>query len=393
MPVSRLEYLFNRHAQFNCTADEEEELMALMAQPENEAEVQALISKVITYTGAEMQLQEHRSNAILHNILQADKTKEEIVPVDDSKKEFILWKAMAAAAVILFMAGVAYWVLGKKKDKEPLLAAEKHSPVVLPGGNKAMLTIADGRILVLDSMQNGMLTEQGGTRIKKHGSILIYDEGALANAPFAYNTLSTPRGGQYQVVLPDGSKVWLNAASSLRFPTAFTGSQRLVELTGEAYFEVTKNKQKPFHVKVSDMQVEVLGTHFNINAYGDEGTIKTSLLEGSVKVTKGSTSALLKPGQQGVLDHRADKLKVADADMNEVMAWKNGLFHFEGADISSIMQQIGRWYDVDIVFSGKISRRRFEGKINRNAQLSEVLQILELSNVKFSVEGKKIIVR
>jgi ferric-dicitrate binding protein FerR (iron transport regulator) len=195
------------------------------------------------------------------------------------------------------------------------------------------------------------------------------------------------------MVLPDGSKVWLNAESSLRFPTAFTGNQREVTLTGEAYFEVAKNKEKPFRVEVDGMSINVLGTHFNVNAYLDENNIRTSLLEGSVKIIKGNLSELLKPGYQAVLNKKQDKIRITDADMDGVMAWKNGLFQFDGADINTIMHEIGRWYNVEIVYSGKVPARTFEGKISRNAELSEVLRILELSKVKFSVVGRKIIVQ
>jgi ferric-dicitrate binding protein FerR (iron transport regulator) len=243
-------------------------------------------------------------------------------------------------------------------------------------------------------MQNGTI-QHGSAKINKQGGLLIYN--ALASyksgKKVLYNTLSTPRGGQYQVVLPDGSKVWLNAESSLHFPTAFTGNQREVTLTGEAYFEVAKYMEKPFRVKVDGMSINVLGTHFNVNAYSDENTIKTSLLEGSVKIIKGNLSELLKPGYQAVLNKKQDKIRITDADMDGVMAWKNGLFQFDGADINNIMHEIGRWYNVEIVYSGKVPTRTFEGKISRDAELSEVLRILELSKVKFSVVGRKIIVQ
>lgn len=173
---------------------------------------------------------------------------------------------------------------------------------------------------------------------------------------------------------------------------AFTGNQRNVELTGEAYFEVAKNKEKPFHVNVKGMQVEVLGTHFNVNAYGDEGNIKTSLLEGSVKIKSGQASGLLKPGEQAILGGNVNKIEIKKADMSEVMAWKNGLFQFDDAGITTIMQEISRWYNVEIVYQGEIPVRRFEGKISREAQLSDVLKILELSDVKFKVEGRTIVV-
>ena len=393
MPISRLEYLFNCYINRIYTGQEEEELLALLAQPENEAVVQTLIERVIENTGSEMQMPDQVAASILQNILQKDKSL--VLSIKNKKIAFVPWMRVAAVA-ILFLAGTAYWFFDKKNDTKAkvLLIAEKHS-LVLPGGDRALLTMSDGSIIVLDSMKNGTLAQQGSTNVNKQGGLLIYDTHAssIANAPVVYNTLSTPRGGQYQVVLPDGSKVWLNAASSLLFPTAFTGRQRKVELTGEAYFEVAKNKNKPFLVKVGDMQVKVLGTHFNINAYSDENAIKTSLLEGSVKITKGNATGLLKPGEQALLNNKEDKVEITKANLDEVMAWKNGLFQFEDADITSIMREIGRWYNVDIEYVGKVPTRRFEGKISKNAQLSEVLRILELSNVKFTLVGNKIIVQ
>ena len=391
MTVSRLEYLFNGYVHNNYTEQEQEELMALIAQPENEAAVQTLIEQVIENTGAEMQMPDQVAASILHNILQKEKGL--VVPLKSKKVHFRMW--MRVAAAVVFFAIASYWFIDKKdNEKAKVIAlAEKQSPI-LPGGNHAVLTMSDGSTILLDSMQNGTL-QQGNTKVNKQGGLLIYDTHAssIANAPVVYNTLSTPRGGQYQVVLPDGSKVWLNAASSLLFPTAFTGSQRKVELTGEAYFEVAKNKDKPFLVKVGDMQVKVLGTHFNINAYSDENTIRTSLLEGSVKIIKDNKSKLLKPGNQAVLNKKQNEIDITDIDMNGVMAWKNGLFQFEGDNITTIMREIGRWYNVEIVYSGKVPARTFEGKISRNAELSEVLRILELSKVKFSVVGRTIILQ
>ena len=391
MTVSRLEYLFNGYVHNNYTEQEQEELMALIAQPENEAAVQTLIEQVIENTGAEMQMPDQVAASILQNILQKEKGL--VVPLKSKKVHFRMW--MRVAAAVVFFAIASYWFIDKKdNEKAKVIAlAEKQSPI-LPGGNHAVLTMSDGSTILLDSMQNGTL-QQGNAKVNKQGSLLIYDTHAssIANAPVVYNTLSTPRGGQYQVVLPDGSKVWLNAASSLLFPTAFTGSQRKVELTGEAYFEVAKNKDKPFLVKVGDMQVKVLGTHFNINAYSDENTIRTSLLEGSVKIIKDNKSKLLKPGNQAVLNKKQNEIDITDIDMNGVMAWKNGLFQFEGDNITTIMREIGRWYNVEIVYSGKVPARTFEGKISRNAELSEVLRILELSKVKFSVVGRKIILQ
>jgi len=395
MALSRLEYLFNCYVSHQCSEEEEKEFMALLIQTENESIVKKLIEGVISDTGAETRIPKHASVSILQKILQQDKGK--VVPFESKKAVLRPWMRMVAAAVvILFISGVSYWIIAKENKHKITAAAipTVKSPEILPGGNHAVLTMADGSTIVLDKVQNGKI-RHGSATINKQNGLLVYDGSAplKAGVPVTYNTLSTPRGGQYQLVLPDGSKVWLNASSSLHFPTAFTGKNREVELTGEAYFEVAKNKEKPFHVKVNNMQVEVLGTHFNINAYEDENAIRTSLLEGSVKITKGATSDLLKPGQQGVTKKSDNSIEIKNADMNEVIAWKNGLFQFDGANITTIMSEIGRWYNVDIVYAGKVSVRSFEGKISRDAQLSDVLKILELSNVKFNVEGKKIIVQ
>ena len=393
MPASRLEYLFNCYVQHNCSEKEEEELMNLLSRSENEAKVKKLLDELIENKELEASMPDETAASILQNIFEKDKAQ--VVTIEKKGSVFTLWMRVAAAVVILFISGTACWVLFKNKDKTTVpvaLSSAKPSPV-LPGGNHAILTLADGTRIVLDSIQNGNI-KGGNANINKKGPLLVYDgsSGFETNAPVTYNTLATPRGGQYQLVLPDGSKVWLNASSSIHFPTAFTGNQRNVELTGEAYFEVAKNKEKPFHVNVKGMQVEVLGTHFNVNAYGDEGNIKTSLLEGSVKIKSGQASGLLKPGEQAILGGNVNKIEIKKADMSEVMAWKNGLFQFDDAGITTIMQEISRWYDVEIVYQGEIPVRRFEGKISRDAQLSDVLKILELSDVKFKVEGRTIVV-
>jgi transmembrane sensor len=394
MTASRIEYLFNRYVNKTCSPQEEEELMELLRDPQNEATFKLLIEEVIGKTGIEKELLQERADSILSNILQHDKAV--VISMERRGSAFVPWMRIAAA-VLLVIAGAFYWMhqnSDRPKEIEIAVVPPKPTPI-LPGTDKAVLTMADGSAILLDSAQNGLLAQPGNTNIQKRGTVLIYVPSAAAseNSGIAYNTLSTPRGGQYKVVLSDGTSVWLNAASSLRFPTAFIGDAREVELTGEAYFEVAKNKDMPFHVKVNGVQVNVIGTHFNINAYSEEAAIKTSLLEGSVQVTNGSFSNRLKPGEQAIVSNRNEAIDVRTADMDAVMAWKNGLFVFEGADIEMIMRQISRWYDVDVVFTGETPAREFEGKISRNAPLSNVLKILELSSINFSVEGKKIIVR
>ncbi|MEP7144232.1 MAG: FecR domain-containing protein [Ferruginibacter sp.] len=404
MDVSRLEYLFESYISRQCSAEEEKELMALLTRPGNETIVETLIGRVIQNTESEMELPEQDAVSILRNILQSDKTS--ILSIDNKKPSRFPWIKIAAA-VIFFVSGIAFWLQYKKANnvKSDVTSLSHNKFSAVPGGNHATLTMADGSTIVLDTLKNGKI-QNGIAKINKQNGLLVFDVTAANIIEKVYlNTLATPRGGQYKVILSDGTAVWLNASSSLRFPSVFIGKQREVELTGEGYFEVKPltpqgwNSKMPFMVKIlsnsgQDMgTVKVLGTHFNINAYADDDAIRTSLLEGSVKITKYAASGLLKPGQQGVLKMNDNNIEIRNADMNEVVAWKNGLFQFDGADITAIMNQIGRWYDVDIVYAGKVPVRSFEGKISRDAQLSEVLQILELSNVKFTLEGKKIIVQ
>jgi hypothetical protein len=396
MPLSRLEYLFERYVNYKCSEEEERELMALINDSSNEVEVKQLLENAIRNSGGEAKMNQDVSLPIVQRILESDKAK----VITLTKNKFVLkpWIRIAAAAIfILVFSGIFYKIENKSSDKKTtarVVMPSKKAEAIVPGGNHARLILADGTAIVLDSVQNGKIL-QGSAGISKQNDMLVYNGKTAVNPamPVTYNTLSTPRGGQYMVVLPDGSKVWLNASSSLHFPTAFVGNSRQVSLTGEAYFEIAKNKEKPFRVSVNGMQVEVLGTHFNINAYQDENSMRTSLLEGSVKITKGAVSDMLKPGQQAVLRKDDNNIEIKAANMDEVVAWKNGLFQFSGANITTIMKEIGRWYDVDVVFESPVPVRTFEGKISRDADLSEVLKILELSNVKFSVEGKKIIVR
>jgi ferric-dicitrate binding protein FerR (iron transport regulator) len=268
----------------------------------------------------------------------------------------------------------------------------------LPGGNKAILTLANGRQITLTGARNGTLAVQGAVAINKTADgRIIYNSSNEATSGHAaattYNTMTTPRGGQYQVVLPDGSKVLLNAASSLTYPTTFNGNERKVELTGEAYFEVAHNASKPFKVSSNGQTVEVLGTHFNINAYKDEPAIKTTLLEGKVKVTANTLNKVhfLEPGQQSVFN--AQTFAVNQVETEGVVAWTNGQFVFEDDNIQYIMRTVSRWYDVDVTYNGTAPDDIFGGSVSRFNNISEVLKTLQLTGkVHFEIEGRKIIV-
>jgi ferric-dicitrate binding protein FerR (iron transport regulator) len=247
----------------------------------------------------------------------------------------------------------------------------------------------------LENVSNGTIVTEGGTKISKlNDGQLVYNILEEKPTQVLYNTVTTPRGGQYQLLLSDGSKVWLNSASSIRFPVSFTGNIRRIEVTGEAYFEVAKDPFIPFKVDVDGKnEVEVLGTHFNINSYADEGSIKTTLLEGSVKVTslKTGESKLITPGQQAQLNTNG-QIAINKADLDKVMAWKNGYFNFDGADTRMVMQLISRWYDVDVVYEGDIPQKEFGGDMEKNLNLSQVLKSLEKNDLHCRLEGKKLIV-
>lgn len=331
----------------------------------------------------------------------------EIANIDEQDHTISMWRRPAtwwvAAASLLAMVTVTYLALRNKPGTKLVTVTGKQAaPAAMPGGNKALLTLADGTVIVLDSAANGQLTTQGATMIvKKQDGQLVYD--ASSNNPVdgqtTWNTISTPRGGQYRVVLPDGSQVWLNAASSLRFPASFERNERRVELMGEAYFEVAKTKTVPFIVDVLQSpdnalrgRVEVLGTHFDIMAYHDERTINTTLLEGKVVFRSGANNRVLQPGQQTRLYMNGNTELVEDADVEEAIAWKNGLFQFNDADVQTVMRQIARWYDVEVVYQGSVPTEKFMGEIPRSSAITEVLRMLELSNVHCTIEGRKITV-
>lgn len=306
------------------------------------------------------------------------------------------YRRMAAAAVLIGILGTAtYLALNNTANDiaKGTTQEERLKNDVPPGGNKAVLKLADGSTITLDDARNDTLTQQGSTKVIKSGAKLVYHPANAGPKEVVYNTITTPKGGMYQIELPDGSQVWINSASSLRFPTEFVGNVRRVEISGEAYFEVTKNKTMPFVVSVNGAEVQVLGTHFNVMDYGDENAVKTTLLEGSVRFVSGNSMSLLKPGQQSQMT-KEGKVKVVDGvDVESIVAWKKGLFYFDNADIGTVMRQLARWYDVEVVYETKGIASLFVGKMPRSLQLSEVLKALEISgDIKFKIEGKRIIV-
>jgi len=310
-----------------------------------------------------------------------------------------LWyPAAAAAAVALIVSGLYFFNSPQTDVLKPGVADKDNKIIdVAPGIQTATLTLADGKKIILSAAANGKIAEQNGVSVSKTADgKLVYalsqsnkDMRTLSNV---FNTLSTVKGQQYQVVLPDGTKVWLNAASSITYPANFANlKDRKVQLSGEAYFEVAKDKQHPFIVKTDQQQVEVLGTHFNVNSYGDEKATKTTLLEGSVKVSNGAGQKVLLPGQQSQV--ASNKLLVGNADLAATVAWKNGDFVFDEEDFSSVLRQLERWYNVKITDHGDRGVLHLGGAISRSKNLSTVLHALEVAaEVKFKVNGRSIVV-
>ncbi len=315
---------------------------------------------------------------------------------ETGSKTKLLQRILAAASIIFILsAGVWFY---KDKNPDQVVIAEKEEvkqPDIDPAENKAVLTLADGSKILLDGSERGLIANESGIKITKlSDGTITYEATTAGNSNtnrLAYNTIETPKGGKYQVILPDGSKVWLNAASTLKFPTAFTGKERDVELEGEAYFEVAKNKLLPFRVHTKDMNIFVTGTQFNVMAYKDEQFSATTLVEGSVDIKNSSEKLSLVPGEQAV-NKTGTSLRKNEVDVEQFIAWKNGLFQFNNTDIQSVMRQIGRWYDVSIEYRGEIPQTKFGGYISRDSKLSQVIKMLELSGIKFSVQEKKIIV-
>ena len=312
--------------------------------------------------------------------------------------------SVAAAALLLLIPGAWLALHSHTTAQLATVTPAKNTSRtndIAPGTSKATLTLADGSTVTLDSAHTGNLTSQGNARVIKRGDGQLQYASTATEIPAAsmvYNVLSTPRGGQYRLKLQDGTNVWLNASSSIRYPTTFAGKERRVEITGEAYFEVAKNADMPFRVSVNNpaasnnTEIDVLGTGFDVNAYPDEAGQKTTLIEGSVRVTNGAGAVTLKPSEQAIAS--GNQLKTMQLENPEqTIAWKNGYFEFENADIPTIMRQISRWYDVDVEYQGKGSDDRFTGRFSRNVSLAVVLQILHTSGVQLLADDKKIVIR
>lgn len=321
------------------------------------------------------------------------------LPIKEEAKVVKLWQrvAVAASITLLLASGLYYF----KSTNHSQIQLTEEIKEFTPGGHRGVLTLSNGKQIVLanvevnDSIVNEGDNEEVIIQMNPNGLITYVVNPNLNsdNHNFnAFNTLSTPIGGQYNVILADGTKVYLNAVSSIKYPTQFNGDKRIVELEGEAYFEVSKDKNKPFIVKSRNQTIEVLGTHFNVHSYSNESFVKTTLLEGSVAVSYKDQRTILKPGQQSSVTDDAEHILINDVDAESTVAWKDGRFKFDNADLKTVMNQLERWYDIKVEYEGEIPDLKFNGGTFMNKNLSEVLKVLELSNIKFEMKGNTIIV-
>lgn len=368
---------------------EREELSILskkyLAGEANEDEITRLLSWYNNYNEQELtalvEASEGETEALLEQRMR-QRLMVAIVKPKVSVLHYTRWWA-AAAVLILLAAGGMYYL--RESPKNSIIAT-----CITPGCNKATLTLADGSIVNLDSTGTGMFLKQGHTKVEKTASgEVVYKSDKTTETTSGYNVLRTPRGGQFKVILPDGTVVWLNAASSIRYPIAFTGQERIVSITGEAYFEIAPDAAKPFSVSVNNMKVIVLGTHFNINAYTDEHTINTTLLEGAVLVKTGSGSRRLAPGQQARVKPGSNEIEyLGQADVNSAIAWKNGYFSFNDEDIPTVMRQLARWYNIEVTYTDKSPEGTFTGEIGRTLTQGQLFKILSRAGIHFKIEGE-----
>lgn len=386
---NRLQALLEKYFQGQNIPEEIRELAQLSAKLDDEA-IAALLQRTWeTQPGLENQVfTPDETEEMLRQILNNRGRPVRVLPLVRRT-----WFRLAAAGLVLIaFTGIYLFMNRPAATRQLVIEPGKHIIDINPGGNKAVLTLSDGSTILLDSVPAGVITQQGAAQIRKLGDGQLAYSAAGKPGAVLYNTISTPRGGQYQLTLADGSRVWLNSASSIRFPATFVEKSRYVAISGEVYFEVAKNASQPFRVNVANRcEVEVLGTAFNVNAYNDEATLNTTLLEGRVKImAAGGQTAILNPGQQARLSERFRILD--DIDTEETAAWMTGWFIFNRTDLQSIMRQISRWYDVDILFEGNVPDRSFSGIVSRSNKVSEVLKIMENAGVRFRIESDKIVV-
>ncbi|MGN6417469.1 MAG: FecR family protein [Pseudobacter sp.] len=370
------------------TADEQQKFNELVTDQELTPDA---LYELLLADGKVQNYDAGRWEPVLARVFNVDKAAEipgfaESAPVVHRMPLLRKW-SWAAASIILLLGVTAYFFLKPAEVSQYKGLAATDSVEIQPGKSGAILTLADGSRVSLDSIQNGVIALQGGASAKVVNGALLYEG---KGQEMLYNTMSTPKGRQFQVTLPDGTDVWLNAASSIRYPTAFTGAERKVEITGEVYFEVKKNI-RPFIVSADDRaEVTVLGTSFNVNSYSNEAGVKATLLEGAVQVSKGGQTVIIKPGEQADVQKNISVIK--GVALEKVMAWKAGLFNFENVSLGEAMRQLERWYDIEVVYENGIPDIELDGEMSKDITLNGLMNVLKELGVRYRLEGRRLTV-
>lgn len=400
---TKLEDLYLKWFNKTATPQEKAELIQLLEAGATKEELTPLIDKIWDYLQEDGAFTLSEKQQLADNILK--QWPVEPVVTGKAPVRSFRWGWAVAAGILLLVGSVFVWKLSTDKKPEPpkaYSAAVKNIEPIPPGHDGAILTLADGQRIILDSTANGVIGQQHGAQISLQNNQVIYkpnvDPVAGPAKEMAYNTMTTPKGRQFQLVLPDGSKVWLNAASSITYPIAFDDKERRVKITGEVYVEVAHDKSWPFIVQTKNQQIQALGTAFNVNAYENEEIEKTTLIEGSVKVNstavnKQPLSAILLPGQQANIDNSKQLLSIANNQSEAAIAWKNGYFNLENMPFDKVMKQLERWYNIEVLYENSVPDLRFVGGLSRNMTLDALIRALRVSEVHFKMEaGRRLIV-
>jgi len=383
--------LIQRWMENTITREEKEELVRLLNGQTLLSDVEPGLQEMWDAQTSQPVFSEDETASMIDRILSNNRLEREIDQQPPVHRIHFMrrWGWAAASIIIMLGIGVFLWTTNKNDSKTQRTAEHSPATEVMPAMGKVVLKLPGGQQIYLDSM-HGSIVKQGTLTVDNKKGSLAYNGAA---DKMEYHTLTVPRGRQYELQLPDGTNVWLNAASSITYPIIFTGPERKVTVSGEVYFEVAKNKSKPFRVSVNDMMITVTGTHFNVNAYNDEPFLATTVLEGGVKVTRNNRTVTLSPNEQSLSDATGSISVNRNVNVNEVMAWRERFFHFESADLPTILRELARWYDVDVAYEGAISKERFFVIVNRNSSLSAVLKALQANDVEFNINGKKLTVK
>lgn len=393
MDIQRLRYLLNKHSTAAITPEEKQELLLFLQNNDNHLELQTLIDEgwIQSVSDRELPFTNEASEKMLSRLMHRI-NNESIKDTQKDVRDIRVYRnwIWAAAVLLIAVGGTLVYRMQHNRNKTTIAQTTASAPPILPGRDGAMLTLADGSTMVLDSLQDGTIATQGSTAVILENGLVSYHGSINDSKNIPFNTISTPRGRQFKLRLSDGTQVWLNAASSISYPLQFSGEKREVKITGEVYFDVMTDKNNPFIVKKGNMSVEVTGTQFNVNTYEDESSERITLLEGIVDVKNEVSQQRLKPGQQASINHEGEINLNTNVDTDAVVAWKNGYFSFNNTYLQSLMRVLTRWYDVEVEYEGEIPNMKFGGEISRNTPLEDVLNILEESKVHFRIEQKTV---